>query len=383
MKSRDSKLRVPASPLFDEVMGPSEAGRVPSIAPATRFSGESETVGRQADDPIFALEQKVFSQPDVALVLQGDKVSLSYIYDALTIYPNAEVEKDKLFSALDKCKELKLESRFKSLWNTVYNMGQRETIHKKFIKQLKNRTQLKPERYVNRGDDDHGFYHQDFLNAQRVHYHIKFHRALSEEQFGEMVKIFVEQELVSQEQGEAYIAEVKNRNARARATLDQVLSVSAKDKMLRQQSHKRVLLSLIAGCNNNDVLVHVHNYLLEPKFDYLRAIPKGEVHPTLGKQWQGTDREGKVVKTSETWAKLEKGFSLQIIRNLQNQTSLFSPELGLERSRQLAVSHGFFGIKRSSYTKNPSAERTYKTQEAFAAADVDLLARKYRKVFSA
>ncbi len=239
------------------------------------------------------------------------------------------------------------------------------------------------ERYVHRGDDDHDFYHQDQFELKRTHHHLKFKYPLQPTQFKEIIEIFALEQVISPAEKNVFIKDFEERNQAARAALAAVCTPEEKDEepLLRKQKDERALLRLIARCQNIDLLVHLHSYLLEQKFDYLRIITDADRHPKAGKEWQGRDRSGELVKTSRTWAKLEKAISLQMIRNFRCQVE-FTPQLGAERSWQFSTAHSFFGIKRSRFADKPDEPRVSKTVEAFKNGDAKTLIRKYKKAFS-
>jgi len=308
----------------------------------------------------------------LALILQGQAVNLSYMYDGLTIYPQSPAEIINVKSCIKKCQQLQF---------VVLN----QSIATKLVRFLSAKSKdwdNDYEKCIFREDDAHDFYHQDEFNFKQNHYHIKFRFIITPEQFSQIIHILVEEKLISIEEERVYTGFFRERNEAARAALDAVcVGESKEDSVLSRQHDEQALLQFISACWNNDLLVYLHQYLLEQKFAYLRTITEDDRHPKPGKEWCGTDPNEQLVPTSGTWAKLEKAISLQMIQNLRNQVGKFTPQLGAERTQQLVHSHRFFRIKRSRLVADPNAKRTFKTIEAFERADTETLDRKYHRIF--
>lgn len=284
------------------------------------------------------------ARAETALVLAGTKVDFSYRYDTLTIYSKSR--------------------------NRYYLFFIESCLNK--VTAIKG---LHCDRYIEKGDDDHALYHQDQIRAGIAHYHLKFQHKLSKAQFKQVMNVFAKSGLISPQQKDTYFLVFKQRNQLIRAALmAQLLGEKYKDE--------RTILNFFNHCRNNDLLVHLHDFLLHPKFSYLRVQDAEDTHPKQGKEWQGVmTLSGTVDKTSRTWATLEKALSLQMIKNLKHQTSRFTLAFAAERAQQLAESHVFFGIKRSRYSGGVHATPINKTLTAFATADEATLEYKYNKLF--
>jgi hypothetical protein len=310
-----------------------------------------------------------------ALTLNGEVVDLSYTYDALTVYPLVDSNIGDITSCVSKCSQfgfvLKASPHQKGL---PTQQGRKLT---ECIGEIDSSKGV--QRFIHRHDDDHDLYHQDSFSIDKSHYHLKFHRALTRTQLSQVLDVFEEAELIIREQKEAFMASFDARYLEVREAANKICVQVDKDETLSARKKHDVtgLLQLIGSIRDNDRLVDLHDHLLSNTFDHLREIT--EVHPS--KEWQGVDRSGAVVKTSKAWAGLEKAISLQMIKNLQEQSQRFSSDFGKERARQLADSHRFFGIKRTRSLADPNKARTFKTLDAFARADSTTLERKYKKVF--
>jgi hypothetical protein len=363
-----------------------------SVASSSSSSGvgEEEQKQRGLAEPVdLTLYQPGRSS---ALVLKAQEVDLSYMYDGLTVYPKSTGEITGLAECIRKCEELEFLRRSHPLGFLLPDSPRATQRTKKAstcMMQIKAQNgDASFQRHIHRDDDDHDLYHQDAFPIDRNHYHLKFNRLISMDQFSQMIYIFAAESLITATQASDYIRAFKGRNLAARAALDAALaslspgasdgsalaSMTPSDK---KRVEKEAILKFISTCRNNDLLVDLHRYLSEAKFDHLREIT--EMHPS--KEWQGTNRSGNVVKTSQAWAQIEKGISLQMIKNIREQARSFTQDLGKERSMQLATSHAFFGIKRTQPLSGSHVPRTNKTIRAFSTADRATLDRKYNKIF--
>ncbi|CEG56389.1 hypothetical protein [Legionella fallonii] len=131
------------------------------------------------------------------------------------------------------------------------------------------------------------------------------------------------------------------------------------------------IIQFIAQCNDIDILIDLYRYLLSDKFNYLRINNQTS-------RWQGSNEDGKIVKTSKEWAMIEKSLMLQIANTLL-LNSKFSHTLAAERADQLAKSLPFFATKR----KETDFQRSSKAYRAFSEGDEKLFENCYYKHFNA
>ncbi|OGT53214.1 MAG: hypothetical protein A3E84_01115 [Gammaproteobacteria bacterium RIFCSPHIGHO2_12_FULL_42_13] len=138
-------------------------------------------------------------------------------------------------------------------------------------------------------------------------------------------------------------------------------------------SDMRSIVQLIRSISDNDILVNLHQYLLEKKFDYLRLKLGLEI---FSNRWQGLNRNGGIEDTTYCWAVIEKAFTLQIAHNVQAGSRQFTAAVGDRYSQQLAQYRFFAKPHRSGSTKETS-----RVFDAFARGDGANLDEKYRKMF--
>ncbi len=367
-----------------------------TFAPERREAAREGGTKVEAKQPQDSKEVKHDpSKGKAALVLIGKEIDISYIYDTLTVYlkKDSELAPGDLDVCLAKCTEI-IEtpvSLFGMRLMMQESVPKTEAVRSrkfyKFTLETKDFGEAQKERFIYHAADDHDFYHQDTIDRDRLHSHVKFKRAITQDQFTQMIEVFRSEGLITPAQKEAYVAAFKKRNTDAEAAVDAICTPAAEAKSSGGDARKlkdgQALIQYIGACQNNDVLLHLHEYLLSEKFDYLRVISAADLHPKAPeKEWQGMSRfSAEPVPTSGTWAKLEKALRLQMIENWRQHARQFTPELGAERRRQFATSHPFFAIKSSRDPKAPFAPRSYKTLEAFSNADEAILSTKRRKVF--
>lgn len=80
----------------------------------------------------------------------------------------------------------------------------------------------------------------------------------------------------------------------------------------RISANVEVIIQLIRRCKMNDVVLHLHAYLLSEKFDYLRKGKEG---------YRGTDAKDEIVETTKAWADIQEAVSLQLCVNVINNLS--------------------------------------------------------------
>lgn len=124
------------------------------------------------------------------------------------------------------------------------------------------------------------------------------------------------------------------------------------------------------------MLVDLHQYLLEQKFDYLRTNPAGD-----RSTWQGTDANGQIVKTSESWSMIEKAIELQMAHNIEKGCR-FTYRVARDRAKELSM-HRFFGVKHNlvedaAVMQEPQSPSVI----AFEGKDTDTFDKRYESLFS-
>jgi len=312
-----------------------------------------------------------------ALTFKGKYVNISYADDTLTFYPTfAYYENDT-------------EHKFRNCLNVVKACGNLNFVIKRlddkkstqeneqFISALESINSKKSagsclyDKFVMRCDDDHMLYHRENNADQSVfkldasHWHIKFNLILNQEQMNDVLNIFISNGLLAVEEKNTFITAVNYRYSQNHEQLTALLSNE-------KETDTNKILTFITTCQDNDVLVNLHHYLTTEKFDYLREISDEKI------AYQGTNRNGQIVKTSKTWAQIEKAFTLQISHNIQTQCTQFTSELGKTYATRLDNQYTFFAIKRKA-KHGPTAKS--KTYEAMTNADENILNQKYEKAF--
>lgn len=303
-----------------------------------------------------------------ALTTEFKLVNLSFIFDAITIYPTFEYYKNPnlrncLDVALGECNDL----------NFVIKLRANEEPTKEnndFLRSLNclmkdQKDQTGYQRIIRRNDDDHALYHRDNFKLNDSHWHIKFRNLLSKAQVKEVLSIFVRNQIMSESESDCFLKELDKRYQMQKNDLNALLSGN-------KQEDTDKIISFIEQCYENDILVQLHDYLLSPKFNYLRDASENEKI-----LWQGSDANNQIVPTSEAWARIEKALTLKIEMNIQTECSKFTKSLCKERASQFASELGFFAIKRKQHTENsPSKIFTH-----FQEGDGDFLKDKCKDVF--
>lgn len=298
-----------------------------------------------------------------ALTIKCQNISLSLTYDGLTIYPNYDGYeiRNSIGFALNECCE----------W-IFGKFSERKPKYKVHLDTVdvgvtKIGEALNVQRYVQRHEDDHDLYHRDAFPMEDVHYHLKFSAPVTRDQLQQMLNIFMRYYLVSDQESAAIIHDFDTRFSLLHDILARRLSGKQHDDLT-------VIITFIRTCQQNDILVNLHQYLSSMQFDYLRH----QLDSPDDEGWVGVDASEHVVRTARCWARIEKAITLQMAHNIQTQCSVFSPALAYERAQQLANNHRFFSIKHKANHTIPLMSSTFM---AFSAADEETLDGKYHKMF--
>jgi hypothetical protein len=188
---------------------------------------------------------------------------------------------------------------------------------------------------------------------------------LSRENIASVLDVFIENKMLTAEEKESFLVALDMRYVDSRDSLDVILEDN-------KDIDTDMILEYINIQTDIDLLTDLHSYLSLEKFDYLRVQSDADKQ----KQWQGTNREGKVVPTSEAWAMIEKLLSVKLAANISKDCIRFTPEVGIERAQQFAKALNFFAIKRKA-TANSQISKIY---QSFANADAAGLEQKTNKI---
>lgn len=264
-----------------------------------------------------------------ALVVQLDRICISYSYDGLTIYQATGPIK------------------FKRLKKMVLSQPEIYSF----------------ERLVERDDAEHDFYHMDNLDKAISHAHIKFKKTPTREQLSTMLQAFVTYNIITEIEKDTFFLSLEQRYSDARSKLE--IRVDQTDA-----AREDIIINYLKQCEDNDILIDLHAYLLEQKFDYLRC-QHADLQP-----WMGTNVTGAIVPTSKSWARIEKCIAFKMAMNFCEHTK-FNSEIGLHAASQFTETHSFFAIKR----KAGREDKLNHVAHDLANGERESLAKRYQKNF--
>ncbi|OGT46162.1 MAG: hypothetical protein A3E83_04380 [Gammaproteobacteria bacterium RIFCSPHIGHO2_12_FULL_41_20] len=293
-----------------------------------------------------------------AFVFTGKLVQLSLAYDGLTIYPlftpytNNEYAK-KISVLRDDCCILQF----------VDGLTAEGVMGLQCVSEVSRHVSY--DRRVYREDDDHDFYHQDTTDKDHLHYHIKFKHPLSSPERHEIFAMLIKHGLLGPDEYQDFEKAYIERDYQYQSVLMPLLQGE-------READVKMIITYIQKTQDNDLLAHLHQYLLSEAFNYLREQAVG-----MARMWQGTCAHGEVANVHAAWARLEKAFALQMAHNIQVICSQFTAKLAHERAMQLAQTHRFFALPR----KSNSQHTTGSVYRAFDSGDGEILEQKYKKIF--
>jgi hypothetical protein len=275
-----------------------------------------------------------------ALTFKGNLVNLSYVDDALTFYPNFSYYEEDSGQSLRNC--LKVFKQCNKLNFVIsrlngYHSTQNNERFISCLEQIQAGKICSYDKYVIRTDDDHLLYHRDSYNLNDSHWHIKFRRILNKDQLATILNIFENSMLITHEEKLDFLAAFDQRYIECRNRLDRELDG------ICQEDVGTVIINFVNRCSDNDILSDLHKYLLEEKFDFIRAVNGSEIP-----RFQGCNRQGQVVPTHIAWAKIEKAIAVQMVHNIQKQCTDFSPRLAKVSAKRLGNQCSFFAIPRKA-----------------------------------
>ncbi|MHB1948330.1 MAG: hypothetical protein ACYCQI_09480 [Gammaproteobacteria bacterium] len=307
-----------------------------------------------------------------ALSCEFKKINLSYTHEGLTIYWKFEDEEQTLH-----------------LQFAITNLG---SIRSLSIIPLSDRVtyaikdRFAPIRFVKRKEDDHAIYHKDTFDFHHLHSHFKFNHPLNRGELQQILAILIQYKLITPEERSAFFIAYDHRYATSRKQLTRKLlnpEVNVHSKMIEiatvagsktsyKKADKTIVIQSIKTCLDNDILADLHALLKTTPFDYLRELTSKHKISF----WRGTNVKGDIVKTSRSWAMIEKAIFLQMAHNIAKE-SKFTKDVGYAYAQDLARAHHFFKIGR--HCLNPY--NTSKTYRAFKNGETLKLDREYQKVF--
>ena len=162
------------------------------------------------------------------------------------------------------------------------------------------------------GDKGYALFHRDERLMDDWYYHVKFKSGLDHLGMDDVLHSFVAFGVISLAEKNSVLRDFYFRYVNFRASLDSHLSGVKSSDLPR-------IISEIVDCEDNDLLIDLHKYLLTEKFDYLRV----KTGISSFSFWRGTNRSGSVVSTSKSWATIEKGIMLKIVENIKDQSAHF------------------------------------------------------------
>lgn len=220
---------------------------------------------------------------------------------------------------------------------------------------LQDDQELGPIRYIHREDDDHSLYHQDTFHMDDTHMHLKFKSQLTEKELNHLLQIFQDYQLISPFERNMFLLGNCFRHKLACIEMDRFLGLTsplAERSQASVEGDTKKIISYLKTIQDNDILLDLHNHLLSASFDYLRENPAGNMSI-----WQGTDAHGNVIKTSKSWAIIEKTITLQMENNIAAHCQ-FNRYVAQDRVHQLSR-YPFFCVKHNvadSRPQSPSIE---------------------------
>ncbi len=308
-----------------------------------------------------------------ALTFDSKDITYSLSYDTLTMYPNFPL--DRVGAMKGIMSECGLLFFVQSIEST--EKGTAIIDCNKEIATVTGRI-----RYVHNDEDDHALYHRDSIDHFKNHFHLHFHKMLTQEQLEQILNILVNRKMMDSSERANFLKAFTQRYNDSRQLLDKQLESpsSSESKEITGSQNKRtatnIIINFIKSCQDNDILVDLHNYFEMDKFRYLRDITKSKqkIH------WQGTNALNQVVETSESWAMIEKAFTLQMAHNIEANCSHFSKEIAKDFATKMAENHRFFSLKhhKGTFTWNRSTSPSY---DAFRNHNKDVFDQKYEHFF--
>lgn len=184
-----------------------------------------------------------------------------------------------------------------------------------------------------------------FSHQKNKSFHFEFRDGMDKDLFTKVLGAMSSNGIVSREE-QSKCQEIYSKFGEFFLPLSNSLEeTKAATPSLTKASHKITIIRFISQCKDNEMLVLLHFYLLSQKFDNLRAFT-GKTKMSL---WQGENLEGKITKTTSTWAQIEKAISLQVGSNVGKSNDL---NLAARRTHILELSkhNPFLSIKRNRLT---------------------------------
>lgn len=287
-----------------------------------------------------------------ALIVRLKNINISLSYDTLTVYPT--MQKTVAINA-----GAKLPAAIKYQETPEY---QRYSHSGHLIKMIQNGTAF--DRFVYQNEDDHKIYHLNKLNLDAEHVHLKFRSKMTKNIIIDILNAFITNNVITDAEKTQALEEYDTHFRGEREKFTTLLTG------LDQSDDTDAIIKWISTCRANEVLTDIHDYLTETKFDYLREYSNSS-------QWQGSDRNQKIVPTSKQWARIEKAFALQMQRNIY-EIANFTANVGKNRAAQFSSGHSFFAIKRKTKSGVNTESKNY---HLFSDAKASLLQDSYIKHF--
>lgn len=295
------------------------------------------------------------------------KVNFSLQYDTITLYPTVKT----------KCSY----QNFSIFITACGKMGLMsvpgEPDSAEIANCLSDLTESKQyDRFIHRYDADHNLYHQDEFKLEDNHFHLKCKSMLNHEKLEAIVNVAAKYDVMTKEEAAEFLADFDKKYKVEIEAMAASLTVSKNRDVSSKAIH-----AFIRTCGDLDTLVYLHQALLSPKYEFLRAFKKGE-QDTLSthRLWKAQiSQDGTLAKSSKAWAKIEKSFELAMIHILDT-TCRVTPELGQERARELRSDNAFFGIKRHCEVSEskPQDNTVFKL---LTSGDAEKLEQEYARHF--
>lgn len=292
------------------------------------------------------------------------KVGLSLEYDTLTIYHEDKEESSELtpiiLTFVSKC------GRVLSMPFPFFAPAPDPTFQR-CAGDLEERKDF--QRFIHRDESDHDLYHRDkVFDMEENHAHFKHKEQITRDKLAIILALATKDDLITAKESDEFMAEYDKRY--------QVEVVALVEKLTKGKNKSQAAAALsqfVAECEDNTLLVAVHDHLLsDKKYEFL--IKTG----IFDGRWRGQKSlDGTIGAVSKTWANYEENTELKMIDNVQKQCQRFSSRIAGERADEFSR-HPFFSIQRNAL--EGSKENYIFT--LFKSANSQKLAEEYNKHFA-
>ncbi|OGV27735.1 MAG: hypothetical protein A3F18_00685 [Legionellales bacterium RIFCSPHIGHO2_12_FULL_37_14] len=297
-----------------------------------------------------------------ALCFEASKIKFSFACDTLTIYPKFTlVEYNEVKLAINLCGKLAFVTA--SVPDLTQEGAELEDAQQEI---LQNNTDT---RFIHRDDNDHDMYHHDNFLLDDNHYHLNFTHEITREKLDEVLSIYLDQNIITAAEKSDFLAKFDARLHDIDDHFDQVFANSNLDNFIKN------ILTYIKDTEDNELLTHLHKYLLNSKFDVLRTASSEETS-----HFRGTNANDEVVPTSKVWGDIEKAISLQMAHNIRVNTKF---DVNVAQGRYIELcDHRFFPVKHKVETSDNLQDLVSPCLQKFKDAKSSEFDSEYTEFFS-